>query len=78
MDELPSFSRGKGVILQKYKEPKTYLSDVITFKKDDGMAWVNGSRNFKVADVSMWQGKRASVGHMPPDGFPKSNKFNKE
>lgn len=78
MDELPSFSRGKGVILQKYKEPKTYLSDIITFKKDDGMSWVNGSRNFKVADVSMWQGKRASVGHMPPDGFPKSNKFNKE
>ena len=78
IDELPSFSRGKGVILQKYKEPKTYLSDVITFKKDDGMAWVNGARNFKVQDVSMWQGKRASVGHMPPDGFPKVNKFNKD
>lgn len=78
IDELPSFSRGKGVILQKYKEPNTYLSDVMTFKKDDGMTWVNGNRNFKVADVSMWQGKRASVGHMPPDGFPKSNKFNKE
>lgn len=78
IDELPSFSRGKGVILQKYKEPNTYLSDVMTFKKDDGMTWVNGNRNFKVADISMWQGKRASVGHMPPDGFPKSNKFNKE
>ena len=78
IDELPSFTRGKGVILQKYKEPKTYLSDVITFKKDDGLCWVNGSRNFKVADVSMWQGKRASVGHMPPDGFPKVNKFNKD
>ncbi len=78
IDELPSFTRGKGVILQKYKEPKTYLSDVITFKKDDGLCWVNGSRNFKVADISMWQGKRASVGHMPPDGFPKVNKFNKD
>lgn len=78
IDELPSFTRGKGVILQKYKEPKTYLSDVITFKKDDGLCWVNGLRNFKVADISMWQGKRASVGHMPPDGFPKVNKFNKD
>ena len=78
IDELPSFTRGKGVILQKYKEPKTYLSDVITFKKDDGLCWVNGSRNFKVVDISMWQGKRASVGHMPPDGFPKVNKFNKD
>ena len=63
IDELPSFTRGKGVILQKYKEPKTYLSDVITFKKDDGLCWVNGSRNFKVADISMWQGKRASALH---------------
>ncbi|MBR4315929.1 MAG: DNA topoisomerase IV subunit A [Alphaproteobacteria bacterium] len=76
--ELPSFSRGKGVILQKYKEPKTYLADVKTFAKADGLRWQNGARNFKVDDVSMWGGKRASVGHMPPDGFPKSNRFSKE
>ena len=76
--ELPSFSRGKGVILQKYKEPKTYLADVKTFVKADGLRWQNGARNFKVDDVSMWGGKRASVGHMPPDGFPKSNRFSKE
>ncbi len=78
LSELPSFTRGKGVILQKYKEPKTYLADVKTFAKSDGLKWQNGARNFKVDDVSMWSGKRASVGHMPPDGFPKSNKFNKE
>ena len=77
MEELPVFSRGKGVILQKYKEANTYLSDVITFKQSDGLSWINGSRNFNVSDISMWIGKRASVGHMPPDGFPKSNKFNK-
>ncbi|MBP3615566.1 MAG: DNA topoisomerase IV subunit A [Alphaproteobacteria bacterium] len=76
--ELPSFSRGKGVILQKYKEPKTYLADIKTFVKADGLRWQNGARNFKVDDVSMWGGKRASVGHMPPDGFPKSNRFSKE
>ena len=78
LSELPSFTRGKGVILQKYKEPKTYLADVKTFAKSDGLKWQNGARNFKVDDVSMWSGKRASVGHMPPDGFPKSNKFTKE
>lgn len=77
LGELPTLTRGKGVILQKYKEPKTFLSDVITFKKKDGFSWVSGVRNFKMADVSMWFGKRASVGHMPPDGFPKTNKFNK-
>ncbi len=77
LEELPSFARGKGVILQKYKEPKTYLSDVKTFVKANGLVWQNGARNFKVDEVSMWLGKRASVGHMPPDGFPKSNKFNK-
>lgn len=78
IEELPSFARGKGVILQKYKEPKTYLSDVKTFVREQGLVWQNGARNFKVDDVSMWLGKRASVGHMPPDGFPKSNKFNKD
>ncbi|MCR5506678.1 MAG: DNA topoisomerase IV subunit A [bacterium] len=78
ISELPSFTRGKGVILQKYKEPKTYLADVQTFAKSEGLKWQNGARNFKVDDVSMWLGKRASVGHMPPDGFPKSNKFSKE
>ncbi len=76
--EIPSFTRGKGVILQKYKEPKTYLADIKTFAKAEGLKWQNGARNFKVDDVSMWSGKRASVGHMPPDGFPKSNKFSKE
>ena len=49
-----------------------------TFVKADGLRWQNGARNFKVDDVSMWGGKRASVGHMPPDGFPKSNRFSKE
>ncbi len=78
LSEVPSFTRGKGVILQKYKEPKTYLADVKTFVKAEGLKWQNGSRNYKVDDVSMWAGKRASVGHMPPDGFPKTNKFSKE
>lgn len=78
LEELPIFTRGKGVILQKYKEPKTFLSDVKTFVGTNGLGWQNGARNFKVEDVRMWEGKRASVGHMPPDGFPKSNKFSKE
>lgn len=78
LNEIPVLSRGKGVILQKYKEPNTHLSDVLPFNSDDGFSWVNGSRNFKLSDISMWVGKRASVGHMPPDGFPKSNKFNKD
>ena len=78
INELPSFARGKGVILQKYKEPKTYLSDIKTFVREQGLTWQNGARNFKIDDVSMWLGKRASVGHMPPDGFPKSNKFSKD
>lgn len=78
LEELPIFTRGKGVILQKYKEPKTFLSDVKTFVGANGLGWQNGARNFKVEDVRMWEGKRASVGHMPPDGFPKSNKFSKE
>ncbi len=78
LDELPQMSRGKGVILQKYKEPKTHLMDVKTFAKSKGFSFKNGSKNYKVDNITMWQGRRASVGHMPPDGFPKTNKFIKD
>ena len=75
--ELPTFTRGKGVILQKYKEPKTYLADIKTFARKNGLSWQSGSRNVRIEDVRMWEGRRASVGHMPPDRFPKSNRFSK-
>jgi topoisomerase-4 subunit A len=78
MGEVPVMTRGKGVLLQKYKEPRTHLGDATTFKKSAGFSWTSGKRKFNSGAVSMWLGHRAAAGHMPPDGFPRSNKFNKE
>ncbi|MDR1009130.1 MAG: DNA topoisomerase IV subunit A [Rickettsiales bacterium] len=73
--EIPVMARGKGVILQKYKEAGVELADARTFARGRGISFINGARTYTVEDISMWAGKRADVGHMPPNGFSKSNKF---
>ncbi len=72
-DELPEMSRGKGVMLQKYKGAK--LSDVKGLKLEEGLEFRYGSGTTTVDDLRGWLGKRASVGKMPPNGFPKNNCF---
>lgn len=71
--ELPEMSRGKGVILQKYKDGK--LSDVKGMTREKGLEFRYGSGTTVVEDLMAWLGKRASTGRMPPNGFPKNNKF---
>jgi len=75
LSEIPKMTRGKGVILQKYKERGVHYSDAVAFAKREGISFANGAKNYVVQDISMWLGKRADVGHMPPNGFSKSNKF---
>ncbi|MDR3126666.1 MAG: DNA topoisomerase IV subunit A, partial [Rickettsiales bacterium] len=67
LSDVPVMARGKGVILQKYKEKGASLLDVITFRKSNGIGP-------KLKDVRMWEGKRADVGHMPPAGLRKLRK----
>jgi topoisomerase-4 subunit A len=71
--ELPVMSRGKGVLLQRFKDGKLADAKVITL--EDGLAWPakNGTRVVKELDA--WQGKRASAGRMVPHGFPRNNRF---
>lgn len=73
LDELPEMARGKGVILQKYKDGG--LSDLKAFSIDNGLEFKYGSGTTVVEEVSPWVGKRASAGRLPPNGFPKNNKF---
>lgn len=75
LDELNEMTRGKGVRLQRYKDGG--LADAKTFKKADGITWIDtAGRNCKAAeDLRDWLGARATAGRMPPKGFPKSNKF---
>ena len=70
--DLPEMGRGKGVILQKYKGGQ--LSDLKTFKLETGLVFPYGSGE-RTENVSPWIMGRAAQGKLPPNGFPKNNKF---
>ncbi|PWC75458.1 DNA topoisomerase IV subunit A [Azospirillum sp. TSH64] len=73
LEQVPVMTRGKGVQLQKYKDAS--VADVKTFTLAEGLSWKNGERNFNVSDLTGWMGDRAGQGKMPPNGFPKNNRF---
>ena len=73
IDQLPEMAKGRGVILQRYKDGG--LSDLKTFKWDEGLTYKYGSGETVVEDLNPWVGERAQAGRLPPNGFPKSNKF---
>ena len=73
LEQLPEMAKGKGVILQRYKDGG--LSDLKTFKWDDGLSYKYGAGETVVEDLNPWLGERAQAGRLPPNGFPKSNQF---
>jgi len=72
-EEVPLMSRGRGVMLQKYRDGGT--ADIKIFSLADGLSWKSGERTRTETDLTPWIGKRASVGRLPPTGFPRINKF---
>ncbi len=76
LDEVNEMARGKGVILQRFKEGA--LSDVRVFKKADGLTWLDSAnREFTLgwSDLKDWAGDRSQTGRLAPKGFPRSNSF---
>lgn len=73
LNEVPEMSRGKGVILQRYKDG--LLADVKVFSLDAGLSWQMGERTRTETDLLAWQGRRSSAGRMPPTGFPRPARF---
>ena len=74
IEEVPELNKGKGVILQRYKDGT--LSDIITFKKEDGISWkMNGGRQRSEKELLTWEGKRGGAGKMVPNGFPRPPLF---
>lgn len=73
LSEVPEMSKGKGVILQKFKDGQ--LSDAKSFNLEQGLSYKYGSGSTIVDDITPWIGKRAGAGRLPPNGFPKSNRF---
>ncbi|MEE9546057.1 MAG: DNA gyrase subunit A, partial [Hyphomicrobium sp.] len=76
LDQINEMSRGKGMILQRFKGGG--LSDVRVFKKADGLTWLDpAGRTFTLTwrELRDWLGVRAQAGRIAPKGFPRSNKF---
>ena len=74
IEEVPVLGRGKGVILQRYKEGQ--LADIKVFNKEDGLSWqMGGGRTRTEHDLMTWTAKRGGAGKMPPTGFPRPARF---
>ncbi len=76
LSELYEMTRGKGNIMQRYKDGG--VSDAQVFDKADGLSWVDpAGRTFTLSFTELrdWVGKRAQAGRMVPKGFPRSGRF---
>jgi len=73
LDEVPEMTRGRGVILQKYRDGGT--ADIKLFTLSEGLSWALGDKTRTETNLTLWLGKRATVGRMPPTGFPRNNRF---
>ena len=74
--ELPELGRGAGVQLQRYGDGG--LSDATPFRFEAGLNWRmggEGNRTRTEADLSAWRAARGAAGRMPPNGFPRDNRF---
>lgn len=72
LEDVPQMTKGRGVILQKVKEG---LSDAKTFNLAKGLEYKYGAGTTVLEELEPWIGKRAAAGRLPPNGFPKSNRF---
>src|SRR4051812_47998086 len=72
LSEVPEMARGRGVILQRYKDGG--LLDVTTFPWKQGLKDEN-NRLFEPAELKEWRGARAQAGRLVPRGWAKSGKF---
>jgi topoisomerase-4 subunit A len=73
LDQLPVLARGRGVQLQSYKDGG--LSDAKVFAAAEGLSWRLGERTRVETDLAAWRGNRAGAGKLPPNGFPRGNRF---
>jgi len=70
--EVPELARGRGVILQRYKDG--HLLDAKCFSWKGGLRDANG-RTWSPPELKDWRGARAQAGRIVPRGFPRSGKF---
>jgi len=74
--ELPEMTRGQGVTLQRYRDGG--LSDAVSLVMAQGLSWAMGGdsgRTRTEIDLLPWRTARGAAGRMPPNGFPRDNRF---
>ena len=70
LDQLPVMSRGKGVLLQRYRDGG--LADARVFALADGLSWPTAKGRARVTELAPWLGRRGQAGRMAPHGFPRT------
>jgi topoisomerase-4 subunit A len=76
LEQVPEMARGRGVRLQRHKDGG--LSDVTTFKAEDGLRWIGeGGRTsiLSLKELAAWRGNRGDAGRVRPDRFLANLKF---
>jgi topoisomerase-4 subunit A len=73
LDQLPVMGRGKGVLLQRYRDGG--LADARVFALADGLSWPSARGLRVVTDLAPWLGRRGQAGRLAPTGFPRDNRF---
>jgi len=74
LHEVPEMNRGKGVILQRFKDGG--LADVTVFDGAKGLSWqAGGGRVRTETDLTPWLARRGGAGKLPPNGFPRPARF---
>ncbi|WP_068008450.1 DNA topoisomerase IV subunit A [Pseudovibrio axinellae] len=76
LSQIAVMTRGRGVRLQRYRDGG--ISDIKTFDSKEGLTWLDASgRVFKrtLDELQDWRGDRGQAGRLPPNGFPRTNKF---
>ena len=71
--DLPEMARGRGVMLQRYKDGG--MADVRTLTLAEGLSWRMGERQRTERDLTPWLGQRGQAGRLAPRGFPADNRF---
>jgi topoisomerase-4 subunit A len=76
LSEVPEMAKGQGVTLQRYKDGG--LADAVCFKMSEGLSWAMGGDSGRMRtenDMSLWRVARGAAGRLPPQGFPRNNRF---
>ena len=72
LSDVPEMARGRGVILQRYRDG--HLADATAFEWSQGLRDEN-NRVWQPSELKDWRGARAQAGRIVPRGWPRSGRF---